>query len=95
MRKHVLVLPPIAQTVVALGKVYQDAVQEELALIASLTDKRHGTFAFRNLRWCVAAETDALNPLDLCQQPGDVFRDQPCVQTLIEVHMIPTFGNFL
>ena len=48
-----------------------------------------------NLCRCVAAETYALHPPYLCQQPGYFRRNQASVESLIEIHVILSADNLL
>ena len=64
--KTLQAFPPIMQSVVALAEVVFTAthsIKELLTTEAGSIDKLHGTFTFRNLRCCIAAEAYArVNP---------------------------------
>lgn len=83
-----LVGAPMADAADAFLEVDDDAVEEVLAPVSVFVQQAYCPLAFGYLRGGVATESDALYPLDLCKHPGDLVRDQPCVQALVEVHAV-------
>ena len=83
-----LVGAPMAEAANAFLEVDDDAIEEVFAPVSVTVQQVDCPFALRYLCRGVAAEPDALYPLDASQQPGDIIRDQTGIQALVEVHAV-------
>ena len=90
-----LVGAPMAEAANAFLEVDDDAIEEVFAPVSVTVQQVDCPLAFGYLRGSVATETDALYPLDPCKQPGDVVRDQPGIQALVEVYAVLAADNLL